>query len=45
MAAERGFIDDIILPSESRQKIASALADLKNKQCSNPNKKFGNIPL
>ena len=45
IAAERGFIDDIIIPSNTRYRIIQALSKLKNKIQKNPKKKFGNIPL
>jgi propionyl-CoA carboxylase beta subunit len=45
VAAERGYIDDIILPRETRKHVARALAMLQNKRVENPWKKHGNIPL
>lgn len=45
VAAERGFIDEIIEPSSTRTKLISALALLDNKRDTNPPKKHGNIPL
>ena len=45
IAAEKGFIDDVIEPSETRVKIINALNLLKNKRDKNPPKKHGNIPL
>lgn len=45
IAAERGYIDDIILPRDTRERIARALAMLRNKKQQNPWKKHGNIPL
>jgi propionyl-CoA carboxylase beta chain len=45
VAAERGYIDAIILPSETRAKLIAALHSLENKRDSNPRKKHGNIPL
>jgi propionyl-CoA carboxylase beta chain len=44
-AAERGFIDEVINPEESRRKILKALVVLTNKKKSGPNRKHGNIPL
>lgn len=44
-AAERGFIDDIIEPSSTRQRICEDLEMLKTKDVRNPEKKHGNIPL
>jgi len=45
VAAERGYIDAIILPSQTRAKLISALRALENKRDINPKKKHGNIPL
>jgi propionyl-CoA carboxylase beta chain len=45
VAAERGFIDEVIEPSQTRPKLIRALALLENKRDSNPPKKHGNIPL
>lgn len=45
VAASRGFIDDVIEPSESRPRLINALEMLSNKRDSNPAKKHGNIPL
>ena len=45
VAASRGYIDDIILPRETRPRIARSLKMLRNKQLTNPSKKHGNIPL
>ena len=45
IAAERFYIDDIILPRETRMRVARALAMLRNKDLKNPWKKHGNIPL
>ncbi len=44
-AAERGFIDEVIEPSQTRQKLISAFAMLENKVAKLPRKKHGNIPL
>lgn len=44
-AAERGYIDDIILPRDTRKRLIHALRLLENKVDSNPKKKHGNIPL
>ena len=44
-AAERGFVDDVILPEETRSKLISAFKMLENKAEVLPNKKHGNIPL
>ena len=45
VAAERGYLDDIIEPSETRPRLINALEMLQNKRDSNPPKKHGNIPL
>jgi propionyl-CoA carboxylase beta chain len=45
VAAERGFIDDVIAPHETRPRLINALEMLQNKRDSNPPKKHGNIPL
>jgi propionyl-CoA carboxylase beta chain len=45
IAAERGYIDEVILPRETRPKLIKALQILENKVDSNPKKKHGNIPL
>jgi propionyl-CoA carboxylase beta chain len=45
VAAERGYLDDIIEPGETRPRLINALEMLKNKRDSNPIKKHGNIPL
>jgi propionyl-CoA carboxylase beta chain len=44
-AAERGFIDDVIEPSQTRAKLIKAFKMLENKVVNNPRKKHGNIPL
>jgi len=45
VAAERGYIDGIIEPSQTRPKLITALRALETKRDSNPKKKHGNIPL
>jgi propionyl-CoA carboxylase beta chain len=45
VAAERGFIDDVILPRGTRRRIARSFEMLKTKKASVPLKKHGNIPL
>jgi acetyl-CoA carboxylase carboxyltransferase component len=45
VAAQRGFIDDVIEPKETRPRLINALEMLQNKRESNPPKKHGNIPL
>jgi propionyl-CoA carboxylase beta chain len=45
VAAEKGFIDEVIEPSQTRPKLIRALSLLQNKRDVNPPKKHGNIPL
>lgn len=45
VAAERGYIDEVILPHSTRKRVSRALALLRNKQEKNPWKKHTNIPL
>jgi len=45
VAAQRGYIDDVIMPHSTRRRIAKALRSLKGKTVSNPWKKHDNIPL
>ena len=45
VAAERGYIDEVILPRGTRKRVARALQMLRNKQLENPWKKHDNIPL
>ena len=45
VAAERGFLDEIITPHSTRKRIARALDMLRNKELKNPWKKHDNIPL
>ena len=44
-AAEKGFVDEVIFPNETRDRIIRALKSLKNKKEDVPNRKHGNIPL
>ncbi|MDR1854965.1 MAG: acyl-CoA carboxylase subunit beta [Azoarcus sp.] len=44
-AAARGFIDDVILPHETRQRVCRSLEMLKSKKLENPWRKHSNIPL
>ncbi len=44
-AAHRGYIDEVIMPSETRQKLIRAFKMLENKVVNMPRKKHGNIPL
>ena len=45
VAGARGFIDDVILPHETRKRICRSLMMLKDKKLDNPWRKHGNIPL
>ena len=45
VAADRGFVDAVIQPRDTRKKLIQALAMLENKRDKNPPKKHGNIPL
>ncbi|WP_288023530.1 acyl-CoA carboxylase subunit beta [Thauera sp.] len=45
VAGARGFIDDVIMPHETRKRICRSLSMLKDKQLKNPWRKHGNIPL
>ncbi len=45
IAAERGYIDEVIEPACTRPKLIRALSLLQNKRDTNPPKKHGNIPL
>ena len=45
VAAERGYVDAVILPRETRPRLIRALAMLEGKRDKNPPKKHGNIPL
>ena len=44
-AARRGFIDEIILPQDTRRKLIKAFSMLENKKVVKPDRKHGNIPL
>jgi len=44
-AAERGFIDEVILPKNTRYKLIKAFAMLEGKEVDRPKRKHGNIPL
>jgi propionyl-CoA carboxylase beta chain len=44
-AAERGFIDEVILPKNTRRKLIKAFKTLENKEVNKPKRKHGNIPL
>jgi acetyl-CoA carboxylase carboxyltransferase component len=45
LAAERGYLDDVIDPAESRMKIIAALESLRDKRTPSPARKHTNIPL
>jgi len=45
IAAERGYVDDVIEPAETRMKLVNAFQLLKTKKDENPKKKHSNIPL
>ncbi len=45
VAGARGYIDDVIMPNETRRRICRSLAMLRDKQLENPWRKHGNIPL
>jgi propionyl-CoA carboxylase beta subunit len=45
VAAARGFIDDVIMPHDTRRRVCTALRWLRTKRLENPWKKHGNIPL
>jgi propionyl-CoA carboxylase beta chain len=45
IAAERGYIDDVIMPHSTRRRIARALAMLRGKQVEMPRRKHDNLPV
>jgi propionyl-CoA carboxylase beta chain len=45
IAASRGYVDDVILPRETRRRLIAGLELLADKRDTNPPKKHGNIPL
>ncbi len=45
VAAGKGYVDDVVRPSQTRKKLIRGLEMLKNKVAQNPRKKHGNIPL
>jgi propionyl-CoA carboxylase beta chain len=45
VAAEKGFIDEVIMPHSTRRRVARAFASLRGKKLTNPWKKHDNIPL
>ena len=45
IAASRGYVDDVFMPSETRQRVCRSFAMLRDKNLENPWRKHGNIPL
>jgi propionyl-CoA carboxylase beta chain len=45
VAASRGYLDDVIVPSETRPRVIAAFEMLEGKRDTNPRRKHGNIPL
>jgi len=45
IAGKRGYIDDVIMPHETRKRVCRSLAMLREKKLENPWRKHGNIPL
>ena len=45
VAAARGFVDEVILPEETKERVVSALVMLQGKKQTAPSKKHGNLPL
>ena len=45
IAAQKGYLDEVIQPQETRPRVIAAVEMLKNKRDLNPPKKHGNIPL
>ena len=45
VAAERGYVDDVISPAETRKLLARSLAMLATKRSEVPHRKHGNVPL
>ena len=45
IAAERGYIDDVIMPHSTRKRIARALAMLRGKKVEMPGRKHDNLPV
>jgi propionyl-CoA carboxylase beta chain len=44
-AAELGYVDEVLMPRDTRARVISALKALENKRDKNPPRKHGNIPL
>lgn len=45
IAAERGYVDAVIMPRDTRAHLVKALRQLRNKRATLPPKKHGNVPL
>ena len=45
LAAKRGYVTDVIIPSETRDRIITAIEMLQNKRTRRPQKKHGNMPM
>lgn len=45
IAAQRGYVDDVIMPRNTRRRVCHALSMLRDKELDNPWRKHGNIPL
>ena len=45
IAASRGYVDDVVMPQDTREKVCRSFAMLRDKQLENPWRKHGNIPL
>ena len=45
VAASRGYVDDVIMPAETRKRVISALEAFRGKRVQKMPKKHGNIPL
>jgi len=45
IAAQKGYIDEVIEPAETRPKLVSALESLMTKREARPTRKHGNVPL
>jgi propionyl-CoA carboxylase beta chain len=45
IAAEKGFIDEVIMPRSTRKRVIRAFSSLRGKKVTNPWKKHDNIPL
>ncbi len=45
LAASRGYLDDVIVPEQSRTRLIQALDSLREKRQDTPSRKHGNIPL